>query len=366
MLGKIVSPDSAPALSLIVCTLNEVEAIPGVFAEVKTALGDLPFEFIVVDDGSTDGTPSAVRALDDPRVRLIKRQGVRGLASAAVAGWDTARAPVLALMDGDGQHEPRLLPELLGALQGGDADLAIAARDLSAAQALSPLRVRLSKAGVWLADLALGARFTDPMSGYFLMRRDFYERVRPRLSGVGFKILVDLAASARPPARFVERTTALRPRQGGVSKLDLRVIADLVALLIEKRLGGVFPARFILFTGVGVSGIVVNVAILGALLAAGVDFAMGQVAAILLSMAWNFGLNNQLTFRDQRLRGWTLLRGFAAFVAACAIGALVNIGVATGLFRLGAAWPLAAVIGALAAGVFNFVAVRRVTWSRKG
>jgi dolichol-phosphate mannosyltransferase len=98
--------------------------------------------------------------------------------------------------------------------------------------------VSLSRAGIWLADWALGVRLTDPMTGYFVMRRDFYMRARPRLSGVGFKILVDLVASVRPRPRVVERMTALRPRQGGTSKLDVRVVADLMALLAEKRLGG--------------------------------------------------------------------------------------------------------------------------------
>lgn len=377
MLGEGVSAESAPAvppdaaprpdLSLVVCTLNEVEAIGPLIAEIAAAMAaaapPLAYEIIVVDDGSTDGTPGAVMALQDPRVRLIERVGVRGLASAALAGWDEARAPFLALMDGDGQHDPALLPHLFAALRGSGADLAIGARDLSAHQALSPLRVRLSKAGVWLAGHALRLPLGDPMSGYFVMRRGFYDEVRPRVSGVGFKILVDLAASARARPRFVELTTALRPRHGGVSKLDLRVIADLVALLAEKRLGGLIPARFILFTGVGVSGVAMNLAVLGLLFrVAGLPFALSQSLAIFVAMGWNFWLNNQLTFRDRRLRGAALARGFLAFVAACAVGAVVNVALAEMLFRFGLPWPLAGGIGALAAGVFNFWAVRRLTW----
>lgn len=349
------------ALSLVVCTLNEAAAIGPLISEVSGAFEGVDYELIVVDDGSTDGTPDVVRHCGDARVRLVERSGVRGLASAAIAGWDVARGDLLALMDGDGQHDPALLPALVEALEGSGADLAIGARDLRAAQALSPLRVRLSLAGVWLADLALGAPITDPLSGYFVMRRSFYERGRPRLSGVGFKILVDLIASARPRPKVVERPTALRPRLGGESKLDVRVIADLAALLVEKRLGGLIPARFILFTGVGLSGVVVNVAALGLLLQA-LPFAPAQALAIFLAMGWNFLINNLLTFRDRRLAGLGMLRGFAAFVAACAVGAAINLAVSTLLYRTGWRWAPAGAIGALLAGVFNFWAVRRVTW----
>lgn len=317
----------------------------------------------MVDDASTDGTPDAVRGCGDPRVRLVERIGVRGLASAAIAGWDGARGELLALMDGDGQHDPALLPRLMEALEAGPVEIAIGARNLTEAQALSPLRVVLSRLGVALAGLGLGVRLTDPLSGYFVMRRSLYARVRPRLSGVGFKILVDVVASARPRPKVVELPTALRPRRGGVSKLDIRVIADLVALLVEKRLHGLVPARFILFTAVGVSGVAVNVAALGLLLrGAHLRFVVAQALAILAAMLWNFCLNNILTFRDRRLRGVGLVRGFLAFALACGLGAVFNVMVSDGLYRLHLSWAVAGVAGALLAGVFNFWAVRRITW----
>jgi dolichol-phosphate mannosyltransferase len=349
-------------ISVVVCTLNEAAAIGPVLGEVADALAGRRYEIIVVDDGSTDGTPDRVRALDDPRIRLIERRGVRGLASAAITGWNAAQGELLALMDGDGQHDPQLLCELIAALEGSSADLAVGVRDLSAEQALSSTRVWLSKAGVRLAGAALRSRITDPMSGYFVMRRSFYDRVRPRLSGVGFKILVDLIASADHRPTIVERTTTLRPRSGGTSKLDSRVIADLVALLLEKRLRSLVPARFILFTGVGLSGVAVNVLALVLFHRAGVHAAYALVGAIFVAMCWNFWLNNLLTFRDQRLRGIGLLFGFAGFVASCALGAVLNFLATEGVQSLGWRLAPAGLFGALAAGVFNFWAVRRVTW----
>lgn len=357
-----MASDSTPLFSIVICTLNEAAAIGPLLAELAGVLDGRDYEVVVVDDGSTDGTPDRVRERGDPRVRLVERVGVRGLASAAIAGWDAARGDLLALMDGDGQHDPALLPQLVSALGATGAELAVGVRDLSAQQALSPMRVRLSRAGVALASMALGAHITDPMSGYFVMRRSLYARTRPKLSGVGFKILVDLIASAAPRPTIVERTTALRPRLGGSSKLDMRVIADLAALLAEKRLGGLIPARFILFTGVGLSGVIVNVGALLVLHRLGAPHQLALVIAIFAAMSWNFWLNNLLTFRDRRLKGWALVQGFAAFVGSCAVGAAVNYLLAEALHSIG--WPLtlAGGLSALLAGVFNFWAVRRVTW----
>ena len=352
----------------MICTLNEEAAIGPLLEEIDGTLGQVAHEIIVVDDDSTDATAAIVRARSQthPHVRLIVRMGVRGLASAAVTGWDVASGERFALMDGDGQHDPALLLSLMTAMDSGGADLAVGARDLAGeAQAFSATRLRMSKAATWLAGLVLGARLSDPMSGYFIMTRTFYDEMRPRLSAVGFKILVDLVASSRRKVSFVEVRTALRERRGGTSKLDARVIADLGALLIEKRFGSLIPARFVLFSVVGVSGVVVNIAVLEGLRRfVHVPFIPAQGIAILTAMGSNFLINNLLTFRDQRLRGWALATGFAGFVIACALGAVFNWAASVGLHQI-LRWHVlvAAVVSALLAGVFNFAAVRRVTWS---
>lgn len=354
-------------LSVVICTLNEAEAIGSLLVEIDGALVGVAHEVIVVDDASTDATAAIVQdwSSTHPEVRLIVREGVRGLASAAVAGWDIARGDLLALMDGDGQHDPALLRRLIEELAG--ADVAVGARDLAVeAQALSAARLKMSKAAVRLAGLVLGVRLTDPMSGYFVMTRAFYQETRSRLSAVGFKILIDLLASSRRKARVVEVRTALRERRGGASKLDARVIADLGALLIEKRVGGLVPARFVLFAAVGVSGVLVNLAALQCLTKVVlIPFIPAQGLAILVAMGSNFLINNLLTFRDQRLRGWALARGFLGFVLACALGAVFNWAASVGLHQL-LGWPslISAATSALLAGMFNFAAVRTVTWRK--
>lgn len=323
------------------------------------------YEIVVVDDASGDGTAEAVQALEreNPRVRLIEREGARGLASAALAGWAASRGSLLAIMDGDGQHDPALLPRMIEAARDG-AELVAASRYADAGPTgLTGSRHLISRAGTRLVDVALGVALSDPLSGFFLMRRAWYETAAPRASGVGFKILVDLVASAPEPPRAAEFPTALRTRVAGESKLDARVVADLAAMVVEKRTGGLIPARFVLFAAVGVSGVGVQLAAFQLLEPLIPTFSAPYVLAILTAMTWNFGLNNLLTFRDRRLRGWGLLRGWATFVAACALGAVINYGIGWGLHRLGVWDAAAGLVGALAAGVWNFAAARTATWA---
>ncbi len=320
-------------------------------------------EVIVVDDASTDGTPEAVRAVGDSRVRLIERRGERGLASAAMAGWDAAAGCWLAIMDGDGQHDPALIPAMLERARGGALDLVASTRYRDEGPSgLTGWRHIVSRAGTWAAGLALRAPLTDPMAGCFLMSRAFYVSVRPRLAGVGFKILVDLVASAKTPPRFVEVPTALRTRIAGESKLDLRVAADLAALVIDKRSGGLIPARFVLFAGVGCSGVIVQLAAFAGFRSLGLAFLAAQALAILTAMTSNFALNNVLTFRDRRLRGWALLGGWLTFALGCAAGAVANLSIGGGFQDIGVWEPLASGLGAVAGGVWNFWMARWMTW----
>jgi dolichol-phosphate mannosyltransferase len=355
----------APSLSLVVCTLNEAESIGAVLREASGVLARIAHEIIVVDDSSDEATADVVRAYAaiDPTVRLVRREGARGLASAAIAGWDVARGRALAIVDGDGQHDLSLLPGMLARLDG-EAEVVAASRYLLGETGLTGLRDAGSRAATGACTLLLGARATDPLSGYFVMRRDWYEAVRPRLTGIGFKILVDVLASGPRAPRIAEVPTSLRPRIAGESKLDLGVMADLAALLVEKRTRGVVSARFLMFSAVGVSGMFIHAALLVLTYrhGAGVAFPAAQAIGILGAMNWNFFVNNSLTFRDRRLKGAGLLRGLLSFYLYCAAGGLLSEALATYLKGHGVQWLAAGMAGALAAGVWNYQSSKRGTW----
>lgn len=353
-----------PEISLVICTLDEHEAVAGVLAEAGAALDGLAYELIVVDDSRDERTAEVVRRAgrDDPRIRLVRREGVRGLASACIAGWNTARGVILGVMDGDGQHEACLARQMIDELRESGADIAVASRFRPDTETgLQGGRRLLSRAGVGLSRLAIGAGTSDPMSGFFFQTRRWFEEARPSLSGLGFKILVDVLASGGRQPRVVEVSTRLRPRQGGASKLDMRIAVELLAQLVEKRTGGFVPGRFVMFAGVGASGVGVHLAVLAAF-ASALPFWLAQGIAILTAMVSNFLLNNLITFHDLRLVGWAKLRGLGGFVLACASGALVSELVAIALIQSNAPALGAGIGGALVASVWNYWSSSRAAW----
>ena len=373
----------APELSLIICTLNEGVAIRSVITEVSDALAHIPHEIIVVDDNSSDNTAAEVLAVaaTRPYVRLHVRTDERGLSSAAIKGWDLARGRYLGVMDGDGQHDPQAILAMAEIIRKGDKDLVCVSRYLGTAETgLSWFRDLGSKAATAVTGMVLRVPLTDPLSGCFMMTREYYQSARPRLAGVGFKILVDIAASAKIKPRFGEVKAALRERQGGESKLDLRVVADLGALLVEKATGGLLPARFVLFAGVGATGVIVYLAVLWLahhLLHTGLsipiyrfqfrpDDFLSYGVAIWVSMTWNFFVNNTITFRDKRLKGWGVLGGLISFYIACSIGAVLSL--AMSIFmkeKLHIHYMLAGAIAVLLSSVWNYWAATKLSWRKQ-
>ncbi|MGZ3298053.1 MAG: glycosyltransferase, partial [Asticcacaulis sp.] len=194
------SPESGPELSLIICTLNEGAAIRAVINEISDTLAHIPHEIIVVDDNSADNTGAEVLdvARTRPNVRLHVRTDERGLSSAAIRGWDLANGRYLGVMDGDGQHDPQAILALAEMIRKGDKDLVCVSRYLGKSETgLSWFRDLGSRVATAVTGVVLKVPLTDPLSGCFMMTREYYDSARPRLAGVGFKILVDVAASAR-------------------------------------------------------------------------------------------------------------------------------------------------------------------------
>jgi dolichol-phosphate mannosyltransferase len=360
-----------PELSVVIPTFNERENLEPLIARLHAALGALSWEAVFVDDDSPDGTASRVReiAQADPHIRAIQRLGRRGLSTAVIEGMLSTSGPFIAVMDCDLQHDERILPHMLAALKTGETQLVIASRYADggdAAAGLSAERQGLSRLATRLAHLVIKAPPTDPMSGYFMIRRTAFEHVAHNLSGQGFKILLDLLASAPTPLRFIEVPYVFRNRTHGESKLDSNVMLEYLALIADKTIGRYIPPRFLLFGLVGGLGIAVHFAALAlAFKGAHLHFELSQSIAIVVAMTSNFFLNNMLTYRDQRLRGWRMLRGLLSFYAICGLGAVANVGVASVIFKRGEAWWLAAFAGAIIGSVWNFAASSTFTWRKQ-
>lgn len=370
-------------LAVVLPTLNERANLRKLVARLDRALGDLRWEAIFVDDNSPDGTADEARAisLEDPRVRVIQRIGRRGLASAAIEGMLATAAPCVAVMDADHQHDPALLPGMLAAVQSGDYDIAVASRFAEGASVEAwgrPDRVKASGVANSLARKLTGVTLTDPMSGYFLLRAATLRADAHRLSGVGFKILLDIMATVDTPLRVKEFPLDFAAREEGESKLDQTVAFEFLVGLYDKWLGRIIPTRFALFGTVGAMGVVVQLAVLWAVqgLIMGEHFVYGHwsksvafnvansVAAI-AAMTFNFVLNNELTYADKRLRGFApLMRGWAKFAMTCSLGLLTNIGSAAALKSMGFHDIVAVIVGIVLGSVWNFALSSKFVWGR--
>jgi dolichol-phosphate mannosyltransferase len=355
-----------PELTVVVPAYAERENVPVLLDAVARALQGRDWETIVVADDAGDGTEAYVRgrAQQDPRVRCVQRIGRRGLASACIEGMLASSSPYLAVMDADLQHDETLLPRLLDAIQGGEADIVVASRYMRGASTgeLSPERVRISRLASALSR-TLGQGLSDPMSGFFIVRRSFLERVVRRLYGRGFKILLDMIAAARGEVRVEELPYAMRKRLHGESKLSARVIAEFFMLILYHLFGRLVPARFFLFGLVGLSGLGVHLAVLwAAFRVEGIGFLASQGLATVVAMTSNFFLNNVLTYGDQRLRGARIWRGLLSFYLACGAGALINLAVADWMFLMSVKYWIAGLVGAMIAAVWNFLTTASLTW----
>ncbi len=359
------------AVAVVIPTFNEAANIAPLVERLEGVLAGRRWEVVFVDDDSPDGTAAAVQALarEKPHVRCVLRLGRRGLSRAVIEGILATSAPLVAVMDADLQHDEAILPRLLAALEAGQADVAVGSRYVDgggAQQGFDTRRESMSRLATRLAATVLPVDLRDPMSGFFALRRATFDGVVRRLSGEGYKILLDILASASAPLRVAEVPYQFRPRLAGASKLDSAVVWEYALLLIDKRIGRWIPARFVMFALVGASGVVVHLGTAWALFRGlGVQFAVAQTAATLVAMTSNYALNNVFTYRDRRRTGWGWLWGLLTFYAICGLGVVANVGVAGALFdRANDAWILAALAGALVGTVWNYVVSKVVTWRK--
>lgn len=356
-----------PSLTVVVPTYNERPNVRRIVSGVCASLDGEHWELLFVDDDSPDGTLDEIDRLAaaDARIRRLRRIGRRGLASACIEGALASSARYVAFMDGDAQHDPALLKALLNVARERDCDLVIASRAATAGEEAfrGLLRRRLTRFGNALAMLLVGAQARDPMSGFFLVRRDVFERRARALYGQGFKLLVDLLSASREPLRVAEVPMMLRPRAAGESKMGLGVGFDAALLLIYRLAGRLVSPRFALYCLVGLTGVGVHLAVLQASFGwLDQRFVPAQALATFVAMTSNFFLNNAITFGDRRLRGRAMARGLFSFYLACSAGAIVSVAVGDLLFSLALPLWFAGVGGALAAAIWNFGLNAALTW----
>src|SRR6266851_4865715 len=361
---------SIAELTIVVPTLNERDNILPFLEKLEAALPGVAWEVIFVDDDSRDGTADAVRSIArrDPRVRCLQRIGRRGLSTACIDGVRASSSFYIAVMDADLQHDEQLLPQMLKALKNRACDLAVGSRYVPGGGVgeWDSSRANISGFATRLSQAICRVSIADPMSGFFMARRDVFERSMRRLSGQGFKILLDLVASSPQPLRIKELPYHFRARQHGASKLDTLVAWEFVILLADKLMGSRVPVSFVMAGLISALGLVLYVGArwVGSY-AYGASFAQSQIAAILVSAAAVFFLNQLFTHRDKRLTGARLIRRMLLFFVVIAAMGFYAISMASGTFTAWTAPRPLVTAGALLSTACSYAIARLLSRPRR-
>lgn len=360
-------PRPAPELSVVIPTFNEAANVVTLIDRLREALAGLDWEALFVDDDSPDGTAGALRRLGelDRRIRCIRRIGRRGLAGACIEGLLASQTPYVAIMDADLQHDETTLVVMLDKLKQEHLDLVVASRYMAGhtAHGFARARARFSALATALTRKLAGDVVTDPMSGFFLIRRSAAEDLAPRLSAHGFKILLDIMTTADGRLRTAEVPYVFRERLHGESKFDSQVVLSYVALLLAKTTNDLVSLRFLLFCLVGLTGVGVHMlALLAGLSVGGLSFDTAQMVATLLAITSNFLLNNKVTYNDLRLRGTSLFLGLMKFALICSVGAISNVGIASLIYNHDKVWQIAGLAGAVIGVFWNFLVSANYVW----
>jgi dolichol-phosphate mannosyltransferase len=352
------------SISVVVPTYREAENIPLLverLAAVRAAQGwDL--ELLFMDDDSRDGSAEHVAKLGLPWVQLITRTSERGLSQAVLEGLQRARGSVLAVMDADLSHPPESLPAMIAQLDDG-AEMVFGSRFADGGTTdddWGAFRWLNSRVATILAFPL--TTIDDPMSGFFVLRRETFDS-HTGYTPIGYKIGLELLVKCQ--CRDVREVAIhFADRQHGKSKLtlaeQLRYLQHVRRLYIYKF---AFWSELMQFLLVGASGLVVNLLVLTALLELGATMRPAVIGAIALSMLWNFGLNRTFSFAGASKAPF--FRQLFDFVSACAIGAVVNYAVTLLTMRWLGHPQLSATAGVLAATGFNFTASRLYVFKRR-
>jgi len=289
-------------ISIIIPTLNEKENINELVKRINESLNDIKYEIIFVDDGSKDGTIEEIEKLkkEYKNIILVERGYRKGLSSAFLDGVNYSNGKYVVLMDADLQHPPELLKKMYEkALEG--YDLVIASRYIKGGKIenWNIIREFISKTAIIIAYIFLPEtlKVKDPLSGYFLIRKDLLDNFNVS-NPFSYKVLLDILVKVNYN-KLIEIPYTFRERKYGRSKLGKKVIFSYL-----KQVFLLFDiSQFIKFYLVGLSGIIINLLALY-LLISYLPFYISSFLAILISIIWNFILNDLFVFKIKKKKLW--------------------------------------------------------------
>ncbi len=359
-------------LSVVLPTYNERENIVPLLKNLISLLDSYEMEIIVVDDDSKDRTAEVVKNMsqEDSRIRLIRRIGRSGLASAIKEGLLAATGDLAAVMDSDGQHEPIALIQALEKLESEQLDIVAGSRFLRGAEiyGLSNTRTGGSSLANSFARLSLPKNYnhlTDYMSGCFVINLKSCLSSIYKVDVNGFKFLYELFSISHGSLRIGEIPLNFQPRSYGQSKLDLAILWDFLISLLHTLSLRIIPRRAISFGIVGTGGVFVQLISTEILMNIFQQtFQQAIPVSVIIAATSNYLVNNALTFRAHRLSGSNLLKGLLKFLLVASLPVLANVGLATTFYNVVSANPFVAQMsGIIVVFVWNYAASSRFVWN---
>ncbi len=363
---------SKPSLSIVIPTYNERENISKIVTRLKKTLKGINHEIIFVDDNSPDGTSDEIKSFINNKsgINLIHRIGRRGLSGAVIEGIYAAKAELVSVMDCDLQHDESKILDMLDLFSSNiSLDIVIGSRFTESGEisekAFSKIRELGSKITTLLIKKILNIKSTDPLSGFFMVKKETFLKSSDNLQTQGFKILADFLATSGKNIEIKEIGYKFKNRVVGESKMSFLTVLEFIGLVLSQIFKGRVSIRFILFCMVGLSGIFVQLLITGFAMLLINKFPTSQTLGIVAAMTSNYFLNNIITFQERKLRSFDLIRGLFSFYLICSLGALINIATASYFFGFSSNWLISSFLGACFGAVWNFTLSSIFTWKSK-
>ena len=360
-------------ISIVIPTFNEVENIIPLLKNLTYIVNNFEYEIIVVDDDSPDGTSNEVNKYmkSDNRIKLITRIGRSGLSSAIKEGLIFSQGKYLLVLDGDGQHHPSFILNMLEKIKKNQCDIVIGSRFLNTSklEGLSNERSLGSKFANKMARLSLHkeySKLTDYLSGCFCLEREKTNKLIKKIEINGFKFLYELLSLSKGKLAVNEVPLIFKKRRFGNSKLDIAVVWDFLISIIHNLTLRILPRRAISFGMVGISGVFVQLFITSLLVEIFlVEFYDALPFAVIIAATSNFLINNQVTFRSDRLKNSALLIGLLKFLIVASLPVIANVGITTAFYKyISADTFVAQIAGIVIVYAWNYLASSSFVWKK--
>ena len=354
-------------ISIVIPTFNEKGNIIELFKEIKKNLinSKLIWEVIFVDDSNDNETANVVRSLqnNENNIFLIKRIENRGLSSALIQGALSSNSEYILFMDGDLQHPPKKILNLYNKIKNNNYDLVSASRFLEDNELLNQKRYKASLFVNFLLRKFFQIDYSDILTGFFIIEKNFFLKNYKKLSNVGFKLLLDIILTTKKTIKYSEVPFEFQKRLTGQSKLNSKVFIDFVILIIDKLIGKIIPGRYFIYSFIGSFGIIFQLTTFSFLLNF-LNFNYSLLISILLTIYFNYVLNNQFTYSDLKKRSISFYKGLIKYYFFCSFGALFNFISVKIVYENFSNLYLAVLIGAFVGSIWNYSMNTSYNWNQ--